>query len=83
MKLYVEAGFTPMEALQAATGDARSSYGHRKGAWYHRGGERGGLVILGADPLKNISNARRAEIFIRGGVIYDCAVLWRSVGSQP
>jgi len=41
------------------------------------------LVILGADPLENISNIRRTDKVVQGGVIYDCAALWRSVGFQP
>jgi hypothetical protein len=44
---------------------------------------KGGPRDLGRHPLENISIARRAETVIRGGVIYDCAVLWRSVGSHP
>ena len=83
MELYVEAGFTPMEALQAATMVPARVMGLEKEVGTLEVGKRADLVILGADPLDNISNIRRIESVIQGGAIYDCAALWRSVGFQP
>jgi hypothetical protein len=83
MELYVEAGFTPMEALQAATMVPARVMGLEKEVGTLEAGKRADLVILGADPLDNISNIRRIETVIQGGAIYDCAALWRSVGFQP
>ena len=83
MELYVEAGFTPMEALQAATMVPARVMGVEKESGTLEPGKRADLVILGANPLENISNIRRTETVIQGGAIYDCAALWRSVGFQP
>ena len=80
MELYVEAGFTPMEALQAATMVPARVMGVEKEAGTLEPGKRADLVILGANPLENISNIRHTETVIQGGAIYDCAALWRSVG---
>ena len=83
MELYVEAGLTPMEALQAATMVPARAMGLEKEAGTLEPGKRADLVILGANPLENISNIRRTETVIKGGAIYDCPALWRSVGFQP
>lgn len=83
MELYVEAGFTPMEALQAATLVPAKVMGLEKEAGTIEPGKRADVVILGANPLDNISNIRRTERVIQGGVVYDSAALWRSVGFLP
>jgi Amidohydrolase family len=83
MELYVEAGFTPMEALQAASVVPAKVMGLEKETGTIELGKRADVVILGANPLDNISNIRRTETVIQGGVVYDCAALWRSVGFRP
>jgi hypothetical protein len=83
LELYVEAGFTPMEALQAATLVPAKVMGLEQETGTIEPGKRADLVILGANPLENISNVRRTERVIQGGVVYDCAALWRSVSFQP
>lgn len=83
MELYVEAGFTPMEALQAATMVPAKAMKVDTEVGTIEPGKRADLVILGANPLENIRNIRRTERVVQGGVIYDCAALWRTVGFQP
>ena len=83
MELYVEAGFTPLEALQAATLVPAKAMGVDQETGTIEPGKRADLVILGANPLENISNIRRTEKVVQAGVVYDCAALWRSVGFQP
>ena len=68
MKLLVEAGLTPLEAVTAATGN---------GAWVLEGedarfgtlepGQVADLLILSADPLVDISNTRRIERVMQSG----------------
>src|SRR6516225_4195359 len=82
MELFVEAGFTPMEALQAATLVPAKAMGIEKETGTIEPGKRADLVILDADPLENISNIRRTDKVVQGGEIYDCAALWHSVGFQ-
>jgi len=83
MELYVEAGFTPMEALQAATIVSARAMKLDMETGTIEPGKRADLVILGANPLENIRNIRRTESVIQGGVVYESAALWRSVGFQP
>jgi len=83
MELYVEAGFTPMEALQAATIVSARAMGVEKDSGTIEPGKRADLVVLGANPLENISNTRKTERVMQNGVLYDCAPLWKSVGFLP
>ena len=83
MELYVQAGFTPMEALQAATVVPARVMGIEKESGTIERGKRADLVILGANPLEDISNSRKTERVMQSGVLYDCAPLWKSVGFLP
>jgi imidazolonepropionase-like amidohydrolase len=68
IELYVQAGFTPMEAIQAATIVP---------------GKRADVILVDGNPLESIHNIRNVRYVITGGKMYDCAELWRSVGFQP
>jgi imidazolonepropionase-like amidohydrolase len=83
MELHVEAGFTPMEALQSATIVSAKAMGLDKEVGTLEPGKRADLVVLGANPLDNISNIRRTEKVMQAGVFYDCPSLWKSVDFQP
>ncbi len=83
MELYVEAGFTPMEALQSATIVSARAMRLDREAGTIEPGKRADLVVLGANPLDNISNIRKTERVMQGGVFYDCAALWKSVDFLP
>lgn len=71
MALLVRAGLTPAEVLRAATIDAA----RYAGAEAHHGtvavGKVADLVILDADPLADIGNARRIRAVLLGGRLYD------------
>ena len=83
LELYVEAGFTPMEALQAATIQAARALGRESEAGSLQIGRRADIVLLDADPLADIHNTRRVWRTIAAGVVYEPAPLWRSVGFLP
>ena len=83
MELYVEAGFTPMEALQAATLIPARAMRVEKEVGTLEPGKRADLVVLGANPLENISNIRKTERVMQAGVFYDCGSLWKSVDFLP
>jgi imidazolonepropionase-like amidohydrolase len=83
IELYVEAGFTPMEALQAATiASARAMRLDRELGTIERG-KRADLVVLDANPLESIRNIRSIRWTVSDGRIYDAAALWKSVRFQP
>ena len=83
LELYVEAGFTPLEALQAATIEAARALGVEKESGSLELGKRGDVLLLDADPLADIHNTRRVWRTIAAGAVYDPAPLWRSVGFIP
>ena len=64
LSLLVQAGLTPMQALQSATRNAGVFFGLRDTGTIAKG-NRADLVLLDANPLENISNARK----IRGVVL--------------
>jgi len=83
IELYVEAGLTPMQALQAATiVPARAMKLDAELGTIERG-KRADLVVLNANPLEAIRNIRSVHWTIGDGRIYDAAALWKSVRFQP
>jgi imidazolonepropionase-like amidohydrolase len=83
IELYVQAGFTPMEAIQAATIVPARVMGLDKEVGTVEAGKRADVIILDGNPLESIRNIRKVEFVISNGTMYNCAELWRSVGFQP
>ncbi len=83
IELYAQAGFTPMEAIQAATIVPARVMGVDKEVGTIEPGKRADLILLGANPLESIHNIRTVEFVITKGTLYNCAELWRSVGFKP
>ncbi len=83
IELYVEAGLTPLEALQAATiVPARAMKLDAELGTIEKG-KRADMVVLNANPLERIQNIRSARWTIVDGRVYDTQALWRSVRFQP
>ena len=83
IELYSQAGFTPMEALQAATiVPARVMKVDRESGSIEVG-KRADFDILDANPLGNIHNIRSVRSVVANGVLYESAPLWESVGFKP
>jgi imidazolonepropionase-like amidohydrolase len=83
IELYVEAGFTPLEALQAATIVPARAMKLEAELGTIEKGKRADLVVLNANPLDRISNIRTVRWTITDGRVYDAQALWRSVRFQP
>lgn len=67
LELLVQAGLTPLEALQSATRDAARFMGVSKDVGTVERGKVADLVLLDANPLDDISNTRRIDaVFLRG-----------------
>lgn len=66
LELFVQNGWSPMEALQAATSVAARVLG-RSDIGAIRPGARAELVVLSADPLSDIRNTLAIERVIKGG----------------
>jgi imidazolonepropionase-like amidohydrolase len=83
IELYVKCGFTPMEAIQAATIVPARVMKLDKESGTIEAGKRADILILDRDPLDNIRNIRTGKTVIAAGRIYDTAQLWSSVGFKP
>ena len=83
IELYVQAGFTPMEAIQAATIVPARAMGLAKESGTVQKGKRGDLILINGDPLQDIHNTRNVEYVISNGAMYHTAELWQSVGFKP
>lgn len=83
IELYVKAGMTPMEALQAATSVSARAMQLDGEVGTLEVGKRADLLVLDANPLKDIASIRRVRWVMKGGSLYDSATLWRAVGFRP
>jgi len=83
IELYVEAGLTPLEAIQAATIMPARAMGLDKESGTVEVGKKADLILLGGNPLESIHNIRKVEKVVSGGTLYDPAPLWESVGFKP
>jgi imidazolonepropionase-like amidohydrolase len=67
LELMVKAGLTPAQALLSATGDAARCLGMRGKVGTLEPGAWADFLVLGADPLADIKNARKLEsVWIAG-----------------
>jgi imidazolonepropionase-like amidohydrolase len=64
---FIQAGYTPVEVIQAATQGAARFVGREKELGTVEEGKIADLVLLDANPLENISNTRKILAVIRNG----------------
>ncbi|HEY8258407.1 MAG TPA: amidohydrolase family protein [Gemmatimonadales bacterium] len=83
LELYVKAGFTPMEAIEAATSVPARVLGLDDETGTLTAGKRADLIVIDGDPLADITNTRRVRLVVTNGKRYLPAPLWRSVGFKP
>jgi imidazolonepropionase-like amidohydrolase len=75
LALLVEAGFSPLEALQAATLNPAKFFGTTATSGTIQVGQTADLVLLEANPLQNISHTRKINAVVFGGRFYPLAVM--------
>jgi imidazolonepropionase-like amidohydrolase len=68
--LVTRAGFTPLEAITAATLNSAMALGHASTLGSITPGKMADLVVLDADPVADIRNTRSIAFVVRGGVIH-------------
>jgi len=83
IELYVQAGFTPLEAIQAATIVPARVMGMDKDLGTVEVGKVADIIIVEGNPLERIGNLRNTKFVVTEGKLYDCAQLWLSVGFKP
>lgn len=69
LALLVQAGLTPAQALAAATVNAARVMG-RSDLGAVEPGKLADLVVLGANPLDDVGNARRVDLVVKDGVAH-------------
>lgn len=83
LELYVQAGFSPMEALQTATLIPAKAMRVDAELGTIEVGKRADLLVLDANPLVDISNIRKSRWVIANGRMYESAALWRAAEFSP
>ena len=72
MESYVDySGLTPLEAITTATLNGAKSIGIEETHGTLEVGKKANMVILKADPSRNIRNAREIKLTIKNGKFYD------------
>jgi hypothetical protein len=74
---FVEAGFTPMEALQTATSNPARFLGMENSLGSIEPGKIADLVLLNANPLDDIHNTQKIKAVVVNGRLFDRADLDR------
>lgn len=71
LQLLVEAGLTPLQALQAATRNAAAALGGSKEFGAVEKGKRADFLLLNANPLLDVKNISNIDTVVRGGWFVD------------
>lgn len=83
LELYVQAGMTPLQAIQAATVVPARAMGLGGELGTIEVGKRADLVLIAGDPLADIRALRKVARVVARGRLYDPAALFRLVGFTP
>ncbi len=83
LELYVQAGMTPLEAIQSATIVSARAMKLDRDSGTVEVGKRADLILVDGDPLTNISDLRRVSKVVANGRVFDAGKLWESVGFRP
>jgi imidazolonepropionase-like amidohydrolase len=81
LAFLVDAGLTPMQALQAATKNPKEFLGKGKAAGTIEIGKDADLLLLDANPLEDIHNTRRIRAVIVNGNLLERAKLDQQLAS--
>jgi imidazolonepropionase-like amidohydrolase len=79
LELYVDAGFSPLDAIRAATVVPADVMGLSGEVGTIEAGKRADLVVLDRDPLSDIHNLRTGHWVVAGGRMFDMTMLRRAV----
>jgi imidazolonepropionase-like amidohydrolase len=82
IELLVEAGFTPLEAIQIGSANGAKALGMSAQFGTIAPGKRADLVLVRGNPAANISDLRQVVTVFKNGVGYDSAKLIESVKGQ-
>ena len=73
LEVFVEGGFTPMQAIQAATKWSAETFHMQDRLGTIEAGKLADLLIVNADPLQDIRNTQKIESIVFNGKVIDRA----------
>jgi hypothetical protein len=82
VELLVEAGFTPVQAIEIATRNGAEFLGRLDSIGTLAPGKQADLVLIKGDPATQIDDIEKVQTVFKDGVGYDSAKLIRSVRGQ-
>jgi imidazolonepropionase-like amidohydrolase len=82
IELLVEAGFTPVEAIQIATENGAIYLGQQDRIGTLKPGKQADLVLIKGDPSKTIAEIENVDTVFKDGIGYDSGKLIDSVRGQ-
>jgi len=82
IELLVEAGFTPVQAIQIATENGATYLGQQDRIGTLAPGKQADLVLIKGDPSKRIEEIENVETVFKAGIGYDSQKLIDSVRGQ-
>jgi imidazolonepropionase-like amidohydrolase len=82
IELLVEAGFTPVQAIQIATENGAKFLGREDQIGTLASDKQADMVLIKGDPSKNIDDIENVETVFKAGVGYDSKKLIDSVRGQ-
>jgi imidazolonepropionase-like amidohydrolase len=83
LELYVQAGIPAPAVLQLATIGAARIMHHDADRGSIAPGKQADVILIDGDPTMRISDIRKVELTVRGGVVYRAADLDRVLGIAP
>jgi imidazolonepropionase-like amidohydrolase len=83
LELHVAAGIPAREVLHAATLGAATIMREETRSGSIAPGKDADLVLVDGDPLARIGDVRRVLTVIKGGMVFDSAAVYASVGVRP
>jgi imidazolonepropionase-like amidohydrolase len=83
IELYVQAGMSPMAAIQSATIVAARAMKLDGDSGTIEAGKRADMILVNGNPVENIHDIRKVAKVVTNGWMYDSGKLWESVGFKP
>lgn len=80
IELYVQAGMSPMAAIQSATIVAARAMKLDSDSGTIEAGKRADMILVNGNPAENISDIRKVAKVVTNGWMYDSGKLWESIG---
>jgi imidazolonepropionase-like amidohydrolase len=83
LELLIEGGFTPLQAIQAATSVPARVMGFDRDLGTIQAGKIADLIVVDGDPSQNIHDIRRVALVIKDGREFSSRALWEVAGFRP